>query len=772
MPERKRNFVGVYKKFKGRSVFLKLFGSYLLILALTLAVELGISVGILNTSREQAETLNKSLMQLVKNECDNQIKNIYRNLDLLALDDRVQLLSNVRGEFRPNNQYVAYSLYDELQRLRLSSEEYNLLYVYFKNSDSVISFAGNMSLEMYHSLYYKNLDISLEELREYLCRKHYHDINVISSSDTGPGEIMYTMTSLKTDVGETTATIVIQVTSDSIDNKICSAKWNEAIQVAVLNSKNEVLNSIDLSENIGSLRYEKLPVNENFSINLEEGDYMGIAMESEAADWIYVLLTPKYIIENGARQMEKYCLIGLGICLAAGFFSAYYLSRKNYSPVKGLVELFRNEDENWEYDGAGQSGNEYQWLESQAKSFFRKHEDVRRSLNKNQKHLRDFCLYKLLAQPYEELEDSERELLNRSGITDGILRVVFLSVGIPPGETEQEETVEKDLKRFIIKNVAGETLNEVFHTEMLETGNYVIALVRLEAMNKDNYDRMWNALSKAFDLIKKEFHFYMQICAGTAKEGLDKVHFSYLEAKETQEYAVLLETYFINYNDIKNRSKKYYYPAEADARIMNAISAGKPEPAILCVKEILGTNYQKNHITAKLLPCLIYDLLGTLMRSADEIGCSDFFEQYWTESAGFEGLAQKAPEEVAEQFEKLIYALCREVEKVKAGDDTNLADKIQKYILENYQNPDLNISQAALYFEKTPAYISAVYKKQTGKSLLKFITQTRIERAIILLEEGKSVNETAVLSGFRDSRSFIRVFKVHTGLTPGQMKRE
>lgn len=769
--------MGAYRKFKNRSVFLKLFGSYLLILGLTLIVEMGVSLGILNTSREQAETLNKSLIQLVKNECDNQVKNIYRNLDLLALDDRVQSLSNVKGEFRPDNQYTAYSLHDELQSMRFSSVGYELLYVYFKNTDSVISSAGNMSLEMYYSLYYKNLSISLEELREYLGEKHYHDINVLSGQ-SGTGQIMYTMTSLKTDIGETTATIVIQITPDVINDRIGSAKWNENVQVAVLNSRNEFINSIALFNNMEELVYEEIPVDTNFSICLDEEDYIGITTKSAEADWIYVLLTPKHMIENGADQVKKYCLIGLGICLVAGFFFAYYLTNRNYNPIKGLMELFRREQETPETDIAGNDENEYQWLEKQAKHFFKEHEDVRRSLSKNQRRLKDFCLYKLLTQPYEELDASEKELLDRDGIADGIWRVVFLSVGISQEKRESstadaaEEEITQELKRFIIKNVAGEALNEIFPAEVLETGNVVTALIRLDAMNTDNYDKMWGALAKAFDLIRDEFHFYMQICAGTAKEGLKGVHFSYLEAKETEEYAALLDTYFINYNDIKNRSKKYYYPAEADTRIINAISAGRPEPAVLCVKEILHTNYQENHITAKLLPCLIYDLLGTIMRSADEIGCGDFFEQYWTNFEDFEDLAQKSLDEIEERFTRLIFALCREAEKVKIGGDTNFADKIQKYILENYQNPDLNISQTALYFEKTPAYISAVYKKQTGKSLLKFITQTRIDYAIKLLEEGKSVNETAALSGFRDSRSFIRVFKESTGLTPGQMKKE
>lgn len=70
----------------------------------------------------------------------------------------------------------------------------------------------------------------------------------------------------------------------------------------------------------------------------------------------------------------------------------------------------------------------------------------------------------------------------------------------------------------------------------------------------------------------------------------------------------------------------------------------------------------------------------------------------------------------------------------------------------------------------TPAYLSSIYKKGTGESLLKFINQTRIDEAERLLSEGVSVVEVAERAGFRDSSTFIRIFKKYTGVTPGQLK--
>ena len=111
-------------------------------------------------------------------------------------------------------------------------------------------------------------------------------------------------------------------------------------------------------------------------------------------------------------------------------------------------------------------------------------------------------------------------------------------------------------------------------------------------------------------------------------------------------------------------------------------------------------------------------------------------------------------------------------EKKKMDGDNSFSQKVEAYIQENYSNPDLNISITSQQFKMTPAYLSSIYKKQTGKSLLDYINSVRIEHAEKLLEEGYSVIEAGQMSGYGDSGTFIRVFKKKKGITPGQLKKQ
>lgn len=138
---------------------------------------------------------------------------------------------------------------------------------------------------------------------------------------------------------------------------------------------------------------------------------------------------------------------------------------------------------------------------------------------------------------------------------------------------------------------------------------------------------------------------------------------------------------------------------------------------------------------------------------------------------------KKTYQELEKFFEETVSAICEETKLKSEGTENEeqgnyLSARVMEYIQDNYQDPDLNISQTGLHFHMTPAYLSMLFKKQTGDSLLKYISQVRVDAAKKLLEEGKSVTEVADMVGFRDCSTFIRVFKKATGVTPGQIKQK
>ena len=71
----------------------------------------------------------------------------------------------------------------------------------------------------------------------------------------------------------------------------------------------------------------------------------------------------------------------------------------------------------------------------------------------------------------------------------------------------------------------------------------------------------------------------------------------------------------------------------------------------------------------------------------------------------------------------------------------------------------------------TPNYISQIFKKETGLTITKYITETRINAAKELLKDSNfKVFEVAEMVGFDNSYYFSTVFKKVTGIHPSKFR--
>lgn len=99
-----------------------------------------------------------------------------------------------------------------------------------------------------------------------------------------------------------------------------------------------------------------------------------------------------------------------------------------------------------------------------------------------------------------------------------------------------------------------------------------------------------------------------------------------------------------------------------------------------------------------------------------------------------------------------------------------LIEKARGYIHNRYME-DLSLETVAAHVYVTPAYFSSIFKKETGKNFVDYVSHYRIDKAKQLLGSGNyKVNAVAAMTGFHNMKYFYKVFKKQTGLTPNQYK--
>lgn len=94
-----------------------------------------------------------------------------------------------------------------------------------------------------------------------------------------------------------------------------------------------------------------------------------------------------------------------------------------------------------------------------------------------------------------------------------------------------------------------------------------------------------------------------------------------------------------------------------------------------------------------------------------------------------------------------------------------LASGIIAY-LNNHIYDQVTIEQLCETFHYGKSRLCAVFRKDTGKTIITFYTEKKIEAAKELMRQGKTIRETATLLGFDTPQYFSRVFKTYTGMPP------
>lgn len=89
---------------------------------------------------------------------------------------------------------------------------------------------------------------------------------------------------------------------------------------------------------------------------------------------------------------------------------------------------------------------------------------------------------------------------------------------------------------------------------------------------------------------------------------------------------------------------------------------------------------------------------------------------------------------------------------------------IQRYVQSDVGSASL--IGAAEYAGLSPSYVSTIFHRFLGKTFSEFLTETRMQKADLLLAEGKSIADTAWTVGYNHPKNFIRAYRQYAGADP------
>jgi two-component system, response regulator YesN len=114
---------------------------------------------------------------------------------------------------------------------------------------------------------------------------------------------------------------------------------------------------------------------------------------------------------------------------------------------------------------------------------------------------------------------------------------------------------------------------------------------------------------------------------------------------------------------------------------------------------------------------------------------------------------------------RFVTSACSAVCEDRKDKYRRLFSVITAYLNTHFSQP-LSAEETARQFNLHPAYFTRLFPQYCGKTFVDYLTSVRMQTALNELSAGKTIRETAALTGFSDTNYFSRVFRKYYGQGP------
>lgn len=258
-----------------------------------------------------------------------------------------------------------------------------------------------------------------------------------------------------------------------------------------------------------------------------------------------------------------------------------------------------------------------------------------------------------------------------------------------------------------------------------------------------------------------------QIC-----DSLVQLPFSYGGAVDAVEARVLIEPdQAIYIKDIEPNSKAaFMLEDQAVQNIMRAVKLGTEEELKNEVQSMIQ-HMKKSMLNVNQYQITLMEIVTETLKVIGAYGV----ETVQVFGTGFDLYRDPAQFETLEMLEHwLLDTMLRLrsfIRRERKDTAKLLVEKAIQYIGEHYGKSELSVDMLCNHLNVSPAYFSALFKKETGMTFVAYLTRIRLERAIYLLEAtDQKTYMIAESVGYTEPNYFSYVFKKKYGISPSRYR--
>lgn len=704
--------------------------TYLLILMVPLTVYSILAYSMSSSLEKQTdEYLHAKLFQMMQHvdasltEVDNLFSNIARNSNILALESKT--IQSV-----PSFYYKLSQTRNDLSSLQTYTKYIEYFYIFFQNGEFVMTPTTYMSPEDLFDKRHQQENYTVEAWLSLMKAQDFTGYVWLPAKESA-NQMVYIAALRDEFFSASKATLVVFLDIGRIEGEL-QETFHENFKIIA-----DGRTLIDLSP--------------EYPLDMEQ-------------DGLYQIVSPKtgwqYIYNPSPSGESRHSVIFISrcmliLCAILGAGAAIWLSVINYRPLKAL--LSGKGEESLRYREYIQIHNTIQRAEQrQAK--------LENDLANKQNEFRSLFLWRLLTASYTTSDQLQKDSIALGMDGESSYIVVLLMVRQMTIQPQTSQTLEYLIAEGVERVFGKNRLNMMTKINACFCCMLPIQLLPGSEL-KDKLTMLHHDLMERYALD-------CFITAGEIFEGLSQAAKAYQDALDMMRYCSLTESARVmTLEECKRPNTMPYFHSKLEAPLIHAIKIGDCTDAVEYLNQLFNECFNGVPASSLMFRLWLTNVIAVLTRAIEESDIPNKNELFMQLTKVIHSGSTANVESLQKELVDIVERTCELIYTANPGKSSSLYNQIVEFVKNHYHDSNLSVSGIAYEFSLNPTYLSNFFKDCTGVGLLTYINQVRVDKSVEYLIQGDSVGAAAQKCGFASDNTYIKVFKKHLGVTPGEYKK-
>lgn len=402
-------------------------------------------------------------------------------------------------------------------------------------------------------------------------------------------------------------------------------------------------------------------------------------------------------------------------------------------------------------------------------------ESLKRQLKDNASLIKDSFLNELLQG---NLNSGENEIINKIDYLNNSIEAEYYVAATIELYREMDKSCNNQYNQvcqYAVPSIINETLPDSFNIDICYDNDDRICLIigaNKITMDKYNFKQLLGSKLECLrEAIYKQLKFTATIGVGNIKNTLFDIAESYKESLIAQKSKLTIgRNKVITYSQVLDGEvKANLFTTEHRNRLLINLRIGDEEGVGDIINEIF-TQIRNKKIHHEIIFLICIEMVSVCMAFIAEIGLSvkealDHNHLNFIEEIQSKGSIDEIERWIVEIFQGTLNI----AQKDRPSRGTSMVVKVKEHIRENYHNDDLTVDEISKTLFVNYAHLCSVFKRETGTTINKYLTEYRMNKAKELFDSGNMmVLDVAERVGYADANYFGKCFKKHYGLSPSR----